>query len=86
MTQQLLNLQLRAERVALLQKAQALERQAAARGLDSTPLKQAVAQLAKEHRPNRPDAVDELLVSPPKPKGTWRKTYLSVRLKPGSVF
>ena len=85
-TQHLLELQLRAEKLTLVQRVQALERQATARGLDSTPLKHAAEKLINEPRPLRPDAVDTSLVSPAKPKGVWRKTFLTVRQKPGSVF
>lgn len=83
--QRLVDTRLRAERIRLAQKLQTVEARAARAGMDTKELRglrkslQPVVVLA-------PDRVDPVLVLPRKPEGIWRRRYLKVVTKPGSIF
>jgi len=83
--QQLLETRLRAERLRLGQRLQALESRVEARGLPTEGFKDLRKALFPP-TPPAPDRVDPSLVLLRKPKGVWRRKYLAVRVKPGSVF
>lgn len=85
LAQKLIDTRLRAERVRLAQRLQALEARAAAQGLPTKGL-QDLRKTLQQAIPLEPDRVDKALVLPRKPAGVWRRRFLSVQTKPGSVF
>lgn len=85
LTQKLVDTRLRVERIRLGQRIQALEAQSEARGLPTKELRNLRKSLQYDPMP-APDRIDRALVLPSKPAGVWRKRYLAVTSKPGSVF
>lgn len=85
LAQRLIETRLRAERVRLAQRLQTLEARAEARGFETQGLRDLRKSLQHTSAP-APDRVDKALVLPRKPDGVWRRRYLSVRTRPGSVF
>lgn len=83
--QQLMNTRLRVERLRLAQIVNGLEKRAQLQGLPVDAFQKIRAALNQVDAPG-PQSVDRALVLPRKPKGVWRKTYLTVQSKPGSIF
>jgi len=85
MVQLLATTRLRVERLRLMQRVQQLEGTLATNGVVSptfTALKNSLHSPVAETA----DRVDRMLVLPRKAGGVWRRKYLTVRMKPGSVF
>ena len=83
--QRLVDTRLRTERIRLAQRLQAVEARAARAGLSTKELR----DLRKALQPIvvlAPGRVDPVLVLPRKPEGIWRRRYLKVTTKPGSIF
>lgn len=83
--QRLIETRLRVERLRIAQRLQALEARVTASGgapLDLSGLRKALVPPS----PPAPDRVDRALVLPRKLAGVWRKRYLTVQTKPGSIF
>lgn len=85
LVQQLVDTRLRVERIKLLQKLQRLEERISLKGVPPKSLNDLRTALQKAV-PLAPDRVDRELVLPRKSAGVWRRRYLSVKSKPGSVF
>lgn len=85
MVQLLATTRLRVERLRLMQKVQQLEGTLATNGVIS-PTFAALKNSLHVPTPGASDRVDRLLVLPRKAGGVWRRKYLTVRMKPGSVF
>ena len=85
LVQHLVDTRLRSERIRLAQRLQSLEGQAKAIGVPAAGLK---TLLKGVDVPGilSPTRIDTELVSPQKPAGVWRKRYLTVKTKPGSIF
>jgi hypothetical protein len=85
LTQKLVDTRLRVERIRLAQRLQALEASAENFGVQATDLRDLRKKLGQATA-LAPDRVDRFLVLPRKPAGVWRRKYLTVHAKPGSVF
>lgn len=85
LAQRLVDTRLRAERLRLGQQLQALEARVSRQGLPTKGFKDLRTAL-QATAPENPERVDRALVLLRKPKGVWRKRYLTVQTKPGSVF
>lgn len=85
LAQQLVDTRLRIERVKLLQRLRTLEDRVALKGVETKSLKDLRKELSRV-TPKAPDRIDRALVLPSKPSGVWRRKYLEVQSKPGSVF
>ena len=85
LVQKLVNTRLRIERVKLMKKIQTLEERAVRQGVSPKSFKDLRKELEKTI-PLSADRIDRALVLPRKPEGVWRRRYLAVRQKPGSVF
>lgn len=85
LTQKLVDTRLRVERLKLLQRIQRLEERITLRGTPPKSLND-LRKALQAATPLAPDRVDRALVLPRKPAGVWRRRYLSVQTKPGSVF
>ena len=83
--QRLIEVRLRVERVRLAQRLQSLESRVAIDGKATTNLRDLRKALLPP-TPDDPKRVDRALVLPKRPDGVWRKRYLNVQQKPGSVF
>ena len=83
--QRLMETRLRVERLRIAQRLQALEARVVSSGgapIDLSGLRKALVPPG----PLAPDRVDQALVQPRKPAGIWRRRYLAVQTKPGSIF
>lgn len=85
LAQKLVDTRLRTERLRMAQRLHSLETRAAIQGLPTQPLK-ALRQSLQQATLSSADRVDRSLVLLSKPVGVWRRKYLSVQTKPGSVF
>lgn len=85
LAQRLMDTRLRAERLRLGQRLQSLESRVAGFGLPTKGFKDLRNELQKA-TPENPERVDRALVLLRKPKGIWRRKYLAVQARPGSVF
>lgn len=85
LVQKLVETRLRIARVKLVQRLQRLNEQAQRQGLSLEGFKDLKNGLERTI-PLAPDRVDRALVLPRKSTGVWRRRYLSVKPKPGSVF
>jgi hypothetical protein len=85
LAQRLVDTRLRVERIRLAQRLQALEAKAGSLGVSTKELRDLRRSL-QQATPLSPDRVDRALVLPSKPAGVWRRRYLAVHSKPGSVF
>lgn len=80
-----LSLRLRAERVKLAHKTKVVASVLKHAGVDVSKLQHLNATLIQMPKDASPKEVDLDILSPPK-TGVWRKRYLTVVPKPGSVF
>lgn len=85
LVQKLVETRLRIARVELIQRLQRLEEQAQRHGLKTKGFKDLQKEIERTIS-LAPDRVDRALVLPRKPSGVWRRRYLTVQSKPGSVF
>ena len=85
LAQRIIETRLRAERLSLARRLQSLESRAESQKLPTGGLKDLRKSLLQA-TPAAPDRVDRLLVLPRKSTGFWRRRYLAVTVKPGSVF
>jgi len=92
LVQRLIDTRLRAERLRLAQQLQRLEAHAARQGFVTKELQSLRAAL-QPLTPSPPspavtaiDRIDQALVSPQRPVGVWRRQYLAIQTKPGSIF
>lgn len=85
LAQQLMETRLRAERLRLAQKVQQLENRARAQGTPTLPLTKLRHSLSQPLT-LRVEKPDSSLRVPSKSPGRWRKRYLVVDVKAGSVF
>ena len=92
LVQRLIDTRLRAERLRLAQQLQRLEAHAERQGFATKELHDLRASLQPPSLPpaevetKAVDRVDQALVSPQRPAGIWRRQYLAIQTKPGSVF
>jgi len=85
LAQRLVDTRLRAERIRLVQRLQGIEVRADLQGLSTKELKD-LRKALQQPTLLAADRVDPALVLRSKPEGIWRRRYLSVQSKPGSVF
>jgi hypothetical protein len=86
LTQQLVETRLRSERIRLAQRLRMIEDQAARQGITPPALRRLLKGVPGALPIPPVDRVDVALVTPPKPDGIWRKKYLAVRTRTGSIF
>jgi hypothetical protein len=85
LAQRLVDTRLRVERIRLAHRVQMLEARVSQHGLSAEDLR-AFRKSLQQATPLARDRVDRALVFPPKSVGVWRRRYLAVQTKPGSVF
>ena len=85
LTQQLVETLLRAERLKLAQHLHVLEARAVTQGVVTSGFGD-LRKTLKQVTLDAPDRVDRSLLLLRKPSGIWRRKYLAVQVKPGSVF
>jgi hypothetical protein len=90
LVQRLVDTRLRTERIRLAQQLQRLEAHAERQGFATKELRDLRASLQPPSLPSTEaeavDRVDQALVSPRRPAGIWRRQYLAIQTKPGSIF
>jgi len=85
LAQKLIDTRLRVERVRLAQRLQMLGERVERQGLQAPGI-QDLFQTLQQATPLPVDRVDRALVPSTKKAGVWRRRYLVVQNKPGSVF